>query len=159
MSSDPFDVMFNYDDAAYNALDEEAKKDDRVGDHTFLVTDVVRDQWPSGEPRLKVKGNLTTANNAKADWTFSPPPPPEVIAAEHKSWDKSKQRAVSNAVTMTKQLAQHYSLSPGKIAVGQELKVKTAKNREGFVRIISFLSKDHAVGTQTATPPTTSVGF
>lgn len=157
-SNDPFDAMFSFDDSAYKEFTDEASKDDRVGDHEFLVTDVVKDQWDDGQPRLKVKGNLVTAGNAKADWTFSPPPSPEELAARKGTMERKTKQAIASSITMAKQLAQHYSTTPGKIAVGNLFKIKTAKNREGFIRIIAFLPRDHAVGQQVATP-TTSVGF
>lgn len=160
MSSDPFDVMFDFNDAAYTELIDDANKDDRVGDHEFLVTDVVRDHWQDGSPRLKIKGNLLTAGNSKADWTFSPPPPPDVIAAQATTMEKKTKRAIASSISMAKQLAQHYSTTPGKIRVGDQFKIKTVKNKEGFVRIVSFLPKDHAVGGQANTDTATnSVGF
>lgn len=157
-TSDPFDSLFDFNDAAYDELIKDAERDDRVGDHSFLVTEVVRDQWPSGDPRLKVKGTLVTAGNAKADWTFSPPPPPDVVAAQKGTMERGMKMAIANSITMAKQLAQHYGVSPGKIKQGDEFKIKTAKNKEGFVRIIAFLPKDHAVGGQ-ATTAAPTVGF
>jgi hypothetical protein len=167
MSTDPFDIVYDYNDTAYDQLAKEAEQDNRVGDHRFLVTEVAREHWPSGDPRLKVKGNLVTANNAKADWTFSPPPPPEVISAEKQNWDQGKKRAIANAVAMVKQLADNYGVSPGKIKAGDEFLVKTNKTRidpitgdGGFIRVVAFLTKDHAVnGEQSAAAAAPTVGF
>lgn len=167
MSTDPFDVMFDYNDAAYDDLIKDAEKDSRVGDHTAMVTEIERGAWDDGQPRLKVKFNLITANNAAADWTFSPPPPPDVMATERTAWEDKKKRAIASTVTMVRQLAEHYSTTPGKLKVGDTFKVKTAKTRVdkegkgGFIRIVAFLAKDHAVGQQakSAGGSTPSVGF
>jgi hypothetical protein len=159
-------MEYDYSDDAYGQLAKDAEVDDRIGDHLFLVTEVIKDRWPDGGPRLKVKGNLVTANNAKTDWTFSPPPPPDVVAAEKANWDQGKKRAISNSITMVKQLGEHYGMSPGKIKQGDEFKVKTGKRTDRndktkyFVSVVAFLPKDHAVngagGDTTATP---AVGF
>ena len=161
MSTDPFDLNYDFSDSAYAELDKEASQDGRVGDHIFLVSEVVKDTWPSGDPRLKVRGTLLTAGNAKCDWTFSPPPPPDVIAEEKKTWEPGKKRAIAQAVNNVKQLAEHYGITPGRIKQGDEFKVKTTKSRVdkatgegGFIRIAAFLPKDTSVGNGAA--PTAS---
>lgn len=153
MSTDPFDLNYDFSDQAYADLQKDADTDNRVGDHVFLVSEVTRGNFPkNGDPYLKVKGTLLTANNAKTDWTFSPPPPPDVIAAQKSSWEPGKKKAINASIQMIKQLAEHYGTTPGKIKQGDEFKVKTAKTRVdkntgdgGFIRIVAFLPKGHAV--------------
>lgn len=156
MSSDPFDINFDFGAEAYDNLIAEADRDDRVGDHRFLVTEVNRGKWPDGQPQLKVKGVLVTADNAKTDWTFSPPPSAETLASGVKM-EKKMQKAIASAITMARQLTEHYTKTPGQIKAGDEFNVKTVKTRYdektqkgGFIRIIAFLPKDAAVGGQGA---------
>lgn len=149
-------MSYDYTDAAYDELLKDADKDNRVGDHLFMVTKVVHDTWPSGDPRIKITGNLQSANNAKADLTISPPPPPDVVKEQSKTWEQGKKRAIANTVTMYRQLAQHYKTSPDKIAEGDVYAVKTAKSKVeadgkgGFIRIIAFLDKAKLGGEATA---------
>jgi len=141
-------MTYDYTDAAYDELLKDADKDNRIGDHLFMVTKVAHDTWPSGDPRIKVSGVLQSANNAKADLTISPPPPPDVVKAESKTWEQGKKRAVAGAITMYRQLAEHYKTSPDKISEGDVYAVKTTKSKidaegkGGFIRIIAFLAKD-----------------
>src|SRR5262245_60544418 len=151
---------YNYDDAAYDELLRDANRDDRVGDHMFMVTSVERDQWPSGDPRLKLKGVLMSANNAKADLTISPPPAPEVVKAESKTWDSGKKKAIAGTVPLYRQLREHYGKSPDQIVEGDTFAVKTAKTRVdsstgkgGFIRIIAFLNKETMSAAIKDAPP------
>lgn len=162
MSVDPTELMMNsLNDSAYDELLRDAEVDKRVGDHDAIVQKVTKDKWPSGDPRTKVMFVLVTANNAKADWTFSPPPAPEVVKAEKDSWEPGKLRAIANSVAMLRQLVKEYGVSVGadgypSIKEGDRFKVKTAKTRReadgsgGFVRVVAFLSKDRAVGAEAA---------
>jgi hypothetical protein len=141
---DPMAAM-NLADSAYDELLKDAEMDNRVGDKQALVTTVVHDNWPSGDPRIKIGFVLTDAGNAKADLTISPPPAPEVVKAEKKSWEPGKLRAIANTVSQYRQLAQHYGTSPDTIREGDTFRVKTVKTRRdeegrgGFIRVIAFL--------------------
>jgi hypothetical protein len=149
-------MTYDYTDSAYDQLLKDAARDNRVGDHLFMVTDVLHETWPSGDPRLKFKGVLQTANNAKADFQMSPPPPPDVVAAQYAGWDKKKQQAVASSVTLGRQLQQHYGKKPDDIQQGDVFAVKTAKTKidadgkGGFIRIISFLPKERLSAGATA---------
>lgn len=152
MSYDPMAAM-GLNDSAYDDLLKDAEMDNRVGDKTALVTAITHDSWPSGDPRMKFNFVLTDANNARADLTLSPPPSPEVIKAEKKSWDQGKLRAIAGQVAIYRQFAQHYGISPDQIKEGDTFRVKTVKtkrdeetNKGGFIRVIAVL------------PPTTSAG-
>ena len=153
---DPMQSM-NLSDSAYDELLKDAEMDNRVGDKQALVTTVVHDNWPSGDPRLKIGFVLTDARNAKADLTISPPPAPEVVKAEKASWEPGKLRAIANTVAQYRQLAQHYGTSPDQIKEGDTFKVKTVKTRRdeegkgGFIRVIAFLPPTPAAGAATAT--------
>src|SRR5882724_4100802 len=98
----------DYDDD----LIKELNADTRIGKHHAMVASVKADTWQSGEARIKVVVNLTTAGNAKADATFSDLPPPEVIRAESASWEAGKKKAIAGAIQMRKALAAHYSKTP-----------------------------------------------
>lgn len=159
MSTDPMELMLN--DSAYDDLLRDAEIDRRVGDHRAIVQKVVRDKWPSGDPRTKIDFVLLTANNAKADWTFSPPPPPEVVKAEKDSWEPGKLKAIAQSVAQLRQLVKEYGVTVGQdgypnIKEGDQFNVKTVKTRRddqgkgGFIRIAAFLSKERPVGEQAA---------
>ncbi len=145
-------MAIDYDDAAYRELEAEAAKDDRIGDHRFMVVKVTHDTWASGDPRTKVVGNLLTAHNAKADFTLSPLPSPEVVKAEKSTWDSTKKRAIAMSVSMHRALAA-YGLTRETISEGAELNVKTAKNKEGFVRVVAILPKDGKVNKASTDVP------
>lgn len=162
-TTDPMELMLN--DSVYNELLKDAEIDKRVGDHDALVQKIVKDKWPSGDPRTKVNFVLLTANNAKADWTFSPPPPPEVVKAEKDSWEPGKLKAIANSVAMLRQLIKEYGVTIDAdgypdISEGDRFKVKTTKTRReqdgsgGFIRVIAFLAKDRPVGAEAATSAT-----
>lgn len=141
----------------YDDFLKEADRDDAIGPQKLLVSEVIDDSWPSGDPRRKVRGTLTTARNAKADLTISPPPSPEVLKAEGASYESGKKRAIANTINLYKQLGQHYGKSPQQIVAGDEYNVqvvRTKRNEDGsggFLRVIGFLSKDHKVGSEAQT--------
>lgn len=149
-------MPYDYTDSAYDELLKDADRDNRVGDHLAIAIKVVHDSWPSGDPRIKVSFNLQSANNAKADLTISPPPPPDVVKAESKTWEQGKKRAIANAITMYRQLAEHYGKSPDEIVEGDVFAVKTTKSKVeadgkgGFIRVVAFLAKDKLSADATA---------
>lgn len=128
----------------YSEYDEflaAADKDDRVGDHDFMVGEVLAETWPSGDPRLKVKGALLTANNAKADITWSPPPPAAVLKDQATTMEGGKRKAIASAIRFAKNLAEDYGRTVEGLKVGDVLRVKVVKNKEGFIRIVALLPK------------------
>lgn len=141
-------MTYDWNDDAYSDLLKDADKDNRVGDHLAMATKITHDTWPSGDPRIKVLFSLQSANNAKADLTISPPPPPDVVKAESKSWDQGKKRAIAGTITIYRQLAEHYKIDPSKISEGDVFAVKTTKTKKnddgtgGFIRVIAFLPKE-----------------
>lgn len=158
-STNPLDLMLNSD--VYDALIKDAETDKRVGDHEALVQKVTNDKWRSGDARQKIVFVLLTANNAKADWTFSPPPPPEIVAAEKDSWDSAKVRGIAASIAMVRQLVKDYGVTMSAegyldIKEGDKFKVKTVKTRReadntgGFIRVVAFLAKDRPVGEEGA---------
>lgn len=145
---------YDFDDPIYAQLQKEAAQDSRTGDHEFMVTEAKHDQWPNGQPRIRVRGVLTTAGNAKADLTLSPPPPPEEIKATISTWNSGKKRAVAQSVTMHKALASWYKTTPEKISEGDTFKVKTVLTKRnadgigGFVRVVAFLDPKKELGAK-----------
>ena len=135
----------DYNAQEYKDLLKEASRDTRVGDHDWVVQTVINDLWPSGDPRLKLNGVLSTANSAKADLTLSPPPSPEEVKANKGSWDQPKVRAIATSIQIHQQLAKHYGKKPADVQEGDVFRVKTALTKRnpdgsgGFVRIIAFL--------------------
>ena len=141
-------MTYDYNDDAYDQLIKETQIDNRVGNHLFLVTNVINDYWPSGDERCKIRGQLQTANNAKADLTISPPPSPEVVKAESKSWEDGKKKAIAQTISLYRQLRENYAKDPTEIQEGDVYAVKTVKTRVkedgsgGFIRIAAFLSRN-----------------
>lgn len=136
---------------AYDRFVTDAAKDDAIGRHDWLVTQVTHDQWPSGDPRIKIVGQLIDVrgnNKPKADLTISPPPAPDVLEAEWADYDKGKQRAIAQSITMHKKLREYYQTSPDKIKEGDVFAVETGRARAttpgqlGFLRVVAFHSKD-----------------
>lgn len=156
MSEDTaLNAMFDF--SAYDEFVKDAMKDTAVGPQEFLVGEVHADAWPDGSPRLKVRGQLTSAGNVIADITFSEPPPIEVLREMEKAgtMDAKRKRGIAATVNLYKQLAQHYGISPKQIRPGEVYKVQVARDKRnadgtgGFLRVRAFLSKDHVVGTPT----------
>jgi len=130
------------DYSVYDDFLADANRDDRVGDHRAMVISVKHDTWASGDPRTKLVFQLLTANNAKADCTISEPPAPEVVKAEGKTWEKAKRMAIAGNIGTLKALAEHYGKTRDSVSEGDEFNVRTAKNKDGFVRVVAFLPKD-----------------
>lgn len=145
---------------SYQGYDDflvEADKDDRVGEHDFLVQQVIQDTWPSGDPRFKVKGQLMTANGASADFTLSPVPPPDVVRSQKASWKADKKKAIASAIRMHKALSEYYGASVDTLKEGDILRVVTVKTKRdkttgkgGFIRVAAIVAK----GTSTAAAST-----
>lgn len=124
----------------YDDFINEAERDDRVGDHDAVVTEVLSETWPSGDPRYKVVIALTTAGNAKSEITFNEKPSVEQLAAIKASGDRKKIRGVGMGLNLYKALVQHYGLAhPKQFQVGQKVRVKNVKNKEGFIRTVALL--------------------
>jgi hypothetical protein len=132
-------ISYNWNDAAYAELESEAAKDNRLGHQTFMVTEVRNETWPSGDPRIKVLGILTTANSAKCDLTVSPPPAPEVVKDLMATWEPAKKKAISQTITIYREMSKHYGKTPETLIAGDEINVNVVKNKEGFIRIASVL--------------------
>ena len=162
MSTDPMSLMLEQlNSSAYDELIKEAETDNRVGDHEALVQKVTNDKWRDGGLRQKFMFVLLTASNAKADWTFSPPPTPDQVAKESATWDAGKKRAIAGSIAQLRQLVRDYGVKLTKegyldIREGQKFNVKTVKTRReadgtgGFIRVVAFLAKDRPVGEQAA---------
>lgn len=131
----------------YDGLMGELEKDNRVGDHDFMVSEAIADSWPSGDPRFTIKGVLLTAGQAKCDLRWSPPPPASVVKTEMASWDGGKRKAVAQAVNLAKKLAEWYGKGIADLKQGDVLRVKTVKTRidkdgkGGFIRVAAILPK------------------
>lgn len=141
----------DYGSDAYAYFIDDAKKDDAIGKHDWLVTGVDHGYWPSGDPRIKIVGQLIDVrgnNKPKADLTISPPPSPATLKAEWETYDKGKQRAITQAITMYRKLREYYQTSPDKIVEGDIFAVETGRARAqnpgqlGFLRVTAFHSKD-----------------
>jgi len=138
----------------YDDLLGDLNKDTRVGDHDFVVSDVEKGKWSdiradlSDDPYYKITGLLLTAGNAKASLQWSPPPPAAQVKAEMAEWKPGKRKAIAQAVTLAKALAQHYQKAVGDLKEGDVLRVRTVKTRRddegkgGFIRIGAILPKD-----------------
>lgn len=135
----------DYSSRDYDDFLKDAERDDRVGEHDWMVTSAVHDRWPSGDPRIKIIGVLLTASGKekpKADLTISPPPAPDVVRAEAKDWAQGKKRAIAQTITMYRKLAEYYQTSPDKIQEGDIFRVTTAKNKDGFIRVVAVHSRE-----------------
>jgi hypothetical protein len=149
---DPTELMLN--DAAYDELLKDAATDKRVGPHELMVSKVVNDKWPSGDPRTKITFVILTANNKTADMTWSVPPSVEEVKTKKAEWPEEKVRGIAGAITLARQCIQHYGKTPDQLREGERVKGQTVKTRRdaegkgGFIRVVAFLAKDHAVGEQ-----------
>lgn len=158
MSTDAMTAQINdYSGDVYDQLLKDAEVDNRVGKHKAIVVKVVHDTWDSGDPRHKFSFSLLTAGNAKADMTWSDPPSIEDIVAQKNNWEPAKKKGIASAVSLARQLAQHYSKRVVDIAEGDEFEVQTVKTRRdkdgsgGFIRVISFLPPGAVAGVQEGT--------
>lgn len=152
------------DFSAYDDFLKETDRDNRIGKHHVMVSSAVADTWPSGDPRIKVVVNLTTAGNAKADITFSELPSPETVKAESAGWDQGKRKAIAGGIQMRKALAAHYGKTPETLAVGDEFDVQTGaskKNTDGsyFVRVVAILPPGAAKGAVPGSAAADNVPF
>lgn len=138
----------------YDELMGDLERDTRVGDHDFMVQDVETGKWSdlkaglSDDPYFKITGVLLTAEQSKATLQWSPPPPAVVAKQQMASWDHKKRRAVANAVSIAKQLQEHYGKTFDQMKAGDVFRVKTGKTRRdadgkgGFIRVIAILPKE-----------------
>lgn len=136
--------MPTYDD--YADFLSDAEKDDRIGDQDFMVSDVVGDTWQSGDPRWKINGVLVTANSAKCNITFSPPPSAAELKAQGATMEAGKKKAIAGQIRMAQKLAEYYGKAFESLKAGDLIRVKTVKNKEGFIRVIAVLPKGQ-IGT------------
>ena len=131
--------------AEYDEFLKEADRDNRVGDHDFLVQEVLPGVWPSGDPRCDVNGTLITANSAKVRFSWSPPPPPETLKAEAATLEMGKKKAIAGSIRIAKSLQEYYGKHVEDLAVGDVIRVKTVKTKVqndgsgGFIRIVAIL--------------------
>lgn len=136
--------------AAYDDFVNDALKDNRVGDHEFMVTDVKMGKWSdlkpglSNDPYYRIGGSLLTAGKAKTDFTWSPPPPADVLKAEKDTMDEAKKKAIATAISLAKQLTQFYGKRIQDLTIGDVFRVKTVKNKDKFIRVVAILPKDQA---------------
>jgi hypothetical protein len=150
--SDALNSMFDFNDAAYDGLLNDAKKDDRVGPQVGVVVKVTDDQWPSGDDRRKVLFSLPNAGNSKADLTWSAPPPDTAEESKLRketgkgNWDRAKLQGVAKAINVGRQLAQHYGkASPLEIREGETYRIEVVATKKqpdgsgGFLRVVAFL--------------------
>lgn len=153
--SDNLDAMFDLPD--FDQLLNDSKVDNRVGQHNWQVNEVVEDAWPDGQERFKFKGVLLTEGNARADLTWSPPPPDtaeeNTLRKEGKgTWEAKKVRGVVMGLNIAKQLKDHYGTSPKAIQAGQVYRVKTGKSKGGFIEVQAFLAKAGETAAKTSAP-------
>ena len=136
------------DYSEYDDVMGDLERDNRVGDHDFMVSELIIDTWPSGDPRMKAKGVLLTAGQAKCDLQWSPPPPASVVKSQMASWDGGKRKAIAQAVNIAKKLADFYGKKFEDLKAGDILRVKTVKTRVdangkgGFIRVAAILPKE-----------------
>jgi hypothetical protein len=122
----------------YKEFLAEADRDDRVGDNDFTVTAKEDGTWPSGDTYTRIRGQLTTAGGAKADFNMNPLPTPEQLAGAA-SWETGKKRGVAQGINMHKALEKFYGKTVETLEIGDEIRVKCVKNKEGFIRIAAIL--------------------
>lgn len=122
----------------YDAFLRDADADNRVGDQDFLITSIDESTWPSGDKFIKVKGQLVTAGGAKADFNLNPLPTKDELA-QASTWETGKKRGVAQGIGFHKSLEKFYQKSAETLEVGDELRVKCVKNKEGFIRIAAIL--------------------
>ena len=146
-------TTYDWNDSAYSELESEAARDDRIGDQTFMVTEVRNETWPSGDPRIKVMGILTTARSSKCDLTVSPPPAPEVVKEMMPTWESSKKKGIAATIAIYRNMFKHYGKTPETLAQGDEFNVKIAKNKDGFIRVIAILPPGEVASKSTADVP------
>jgi hypothetical protein len=150
-------MLYNSD--AYNDFLNAAAKDDRVGKHDGIVLSVVHDKWPSGDDRHKIMVGLLTAGNAKADLTWSPPPPVEELNRLKDSKDpddRGKKQAIAKAINLARQAATHYGKAVTDFREGDRIRVETVKTKRdnegggGFIRVVALLPPNAENGSAPA---------
>ena len=119
---------------------EEAGRDDRVGDHVGVVTNVASGQWPSGDAYTDVDLMLETAGNAKVNIRFNAALPSKAeFDTKKATMERSTITGLANAIRLRKALAQHFDITnPLELKIGTRMGVKVAKTKSGFPRVISI---------------------
>lgn len=139
----------------YDSMMDELQAETRIGDHDFMVSDVTTGVWadltPKGsqDPYVKVTGVLLTAQQAKCDFTWSPPPPPAIMRAEMASWEGGKRKAIAQSISIAKKIVEYYGKGVADLKAGDVIRVKTVKTKVnvgtgkgGFIKIAAILPKD-----------------
>ena len=122
----------------YKQFLADADRDDRVGDQDAVIVAIEEGAWPSGDAYKRVRLNLTTAGGAKADFNINPLPSAEEIAASG-SWETGRKRGVAQGINMHKAIEKFYGKSADELAVGDTIRIKCVKNKEGFIRVAAIL--------------------
>lgn len=134
-------MSMNGDYSEYDGFLADAEKDDRVGDQDLMVSEVIEDTWASGDPRVKVKGTLLTAGQAKCDFTWSPPPPASVLKEQMATMERGKKKGIASSIELAKKLSLWYGKRVTDLKAGDVVRVKCVKNKEGFIRVVAILPK------------------
>ena len=133
---------FDFDDPMYGQAAREALIDNRVGNHDFMITQVEEGTWPSGDSFMKYRGVLLTADNAKTELTLNDPLTPEQMREEYPKMEAKAKKAVGHNITKLIALKQNYGITNlDQLTVNTVLRVKTEKDRNGFIRVMVILPK------------------
>ena len=133
----------------YDDLMDDLSKDHRLGDHDWMVSEVIEDTWESGDPRIKVQGVLLTAGQVRCDLSWSPPPSPAPTKAEIAAWTNGRRLGVRKAIEIGKKLAEYYGKAVRDLKAGDVVRVKTGKTKVnaktgkgGFIEVQVILPKE-----------------
>ncbi len=149
----------NFDDG-YDDFISEAGKDDRVGKHRVIVTKLSDGDWPSqnGEaPRSYKNITFKMGSGSEIDLRWTTPPNPAPTKEEMKAMDRGVSQGIVNAVTMRRQLAQHFSKSFDTIHEGDEVGIKvelrkSKKDGKSYPRVTAIIPFDDCQAAKAVDP-------
>jgi hypothetical protein len=134
----------------YDDFLNEASKDDRIGKHKAMVLSVTQGSWPAkdGQPeRSYHKVDFRLANGSKIDMRWSEPPNPAPSKEEMRAMDRGRAQSIVNAVSLRRQLIQHFGKTIPDLKEGDEVGLliepqKSKKDGKSYPRVRAFIPLD-----------------
>ena len=121
---------------------------DAVGDHDWLISEIKTGNFNNGESFTEARGVLTSGGGINVGFTIGDNQPSDdetkAEAALRKSrgkgdWEDAMFQSVVSTKSRLWELEKHYGKTFDQVAVNDVFRVRTVRNKKGYIVIIKFL--------------------